>query len=281
MYGCDNFCTYCIVPYVRDRERSREPEMIEDEFRKAVDSGHKEIMLLGQNVNSYGKKLDRDINFSWLLHRLAAIDGDFMIRFMTSHPKDASDELFRTIAENPKISRHIHLPVQSGSSRILAAMNRSYTAEQYLALIERARNIIPDVTFSSDIIIGFPGETEEDFQKTIDLVKTVRYQSLFTFIFSKRTGTRAASLQDDTPHSVKTERFARLLEVQDAIASEFDDVYVGNTYRCLVTGKNDRGITEARMDNNAVVEIDRDIPENTFADVHILRAEHHRLFGTV
>ena len=281
MYGCDNFCTYCIVPYVRGRERSRDPEMIEKEFREAVAAGHREIMLLGQNVNSYGKHLDGDMNFSKLLARLAATEGDYMIRFMTSHPKDASDELFRTIAENPKISRHIHLPVQSGSTKILKAMNRSYTAEQYIELIERARKIIPEVTFSSDIIVGFPGETEEDFEQTIELVKKVRYQSLFTFIYSKRSGTIAAKIDDPTPHKVKTERFARLLRVQDEIASEFDTVYVGNTYRCLVTGVNDNGITEARMDNNAVVELDRAVPENIFANIHITRSEHHRLFGEV
>ena len=281
MYGCDNFCTYCIVPYVRGRERSRNPEMIEKEFREAVAAGHREIMLLGQNVNSYGKHLDGDMNFSKLLSRLAKIDGDFMIRFMTSHPKDASDELFRTIAENPKISRHIHLPVQSGSTRILKAMNRSYTAEQYIDLIGRARNIIPDVTFSSDIIVGFPGETEEDFEQTIELVKKVRYQSLFTFIYSKRSGTIAAKMDDPISHKEKTERFARLLKVQDDIATEFDKVYIGNTYRCLVTGVNDNGITEARMDNNAVVELDRPVEENTFANIHIIRSEHHRLFGEV
>ncbi|MGI5888955.1 MAG: tRNA (N6-isopentenyl adenosine(37)-C2)-methylthiotransferase MiaB, partial [Oscillospiraceae bacterium] len=187
MYGCDNFCTYCIVPYVRGRERSRLPEDIEAEFRKAVSEGRKEIMLLGQNVNSYGKKLGCGTDFSGLLKRLDALDGDFMIRFMTSHPKDASDELFRTIAESRTISRHVHLPVQSGSTRILKAMNRSYTRDQYLAMIERARRIVPGITFSTDIIVGFPGETEEDFSETLSLVKEVGYQSLFTFIYSKRT----------------------------------------------------------------------------------------------
>ena len=199
MYGCDNFCTYCIVPYVRGREKSRKPGDILAEFRGLVEAGYKEITLLGQNVNSYGKGLEEQIDFSDLLNLLCTVPGDYHIRFMTSHPKDASHKLIDTIAAQPKLCKHLHLPVQCGSDRLLQQMNRHYTIEQYLELIEYARKTVPGITFSSDIIVGFPGETEEDFVKTLELVQKVGYMQLFTFIYSKRTGTKAAELPDPTP----------------------------------------------------------------------------------
>ena len=208
MYGCDNFCTYCIVPYVRGREKSRKPGDILAEFRGLVEAGYKEITLLGQNVNSYGKGLEEQIDFSDLLNLLCTVPGDYHIRFMTSHPKDASHKLIDTIAAQPKICKHLHLPVQCGSDRLLQQMNRHYTIEQYLELIEYARKTVPGITFSSDIIVGFPGETEEDFVKTLELVQKVGYMQLFTFIYSKRTGTKAAELPDPTPRKEKTDRMS-------------------------------------------------------------------------
>ena len=199
MYGCDNFCTYCIVPYVRGREKSRKPGDILAEFKGLVEAGYKEITLLGQNVNSYGKGLEEKIDFSDLLNLLCTVPGDYHIRFMTSHPKDASFKLIDTIAAQPKICKHLHLPVQCGSDRLLVQMNRHYTIEHYLELIEYARKKVPGITFSSDIIIGFPGETEEDFQQTLSLIRKVGYMQLFTFIYSKRTGTKAAEMPDPTP----------------------------------------------------------------------------------
>ena len=205
MYGCDNFCTYCIVPYVRGREKSRRPADILAEFKGLVEAGYKEITLLGQNVNSYGKGLDEGekMDFSDLLNLLCAVPGDYHIRFMTSHPKDASRKLIDTIAAQPHLCKHLHLPVQCGSDRLLARMNRHYTVEHYLDLIEYARARVPGITFSSDIIVGFPGETEEDFQGTLDLIRRVGYMQLFTFIYSRREGTPAAGYPDPTPRSEK------------------------------------------------------------------------------
>lgn len=199
MYGCDNFCTYCIVPYVRGRERSREPAAILAEFRQLVEQGYKEITLLGQNVNSYGKGLEHPIDFADLLNLLCEVPGDYQIRFMTSHPKDASRKLIDTIAAQEHLCKHIHLPVQSGSDRLLKEMNRHYNVAQYMDLIRYAKEKIPGVTFSSDIIVGFPGETEEDFAATLDLIREVGYMQLFTFIYSKRAGTPAAKLPTQRP----------------------------------------------------------------------------------
>lgn len=255
MYGCDNFCTYCIVPYVRGHERSRSPQDVLDEFRGLVASGCKEITLLGQNVNSYGKGLAEPIDFAGLLELLCAEPGDYHIRFMTSHPKDASKRLIDVIAAQPKICRHLHLPVQSGSDRILAEMNRHYTVGQYLDLIDYARQKIPGVTFSSDIIVGFPGETEEDFADTLALVKKVGYAQLFTFIYSKRSGTRAAELPDPTPRSEKTARMTRLLKAQDEIAFGIAASLVGGVYPALIEGRGrQEGTLSARLDNNFLVE---------------------------
>ena len=255
MYGCDNFCTYCIVPYVRGRERSRLPQDVVKEFTQLVNAGYKEITLLGQNVNSYGKGLEVKVDFADLLNMLCEVPGDYQIRFMTSHPKDASHKLIDTIAAQPKIYKHLHLPVQSGSDRILREMNRHYTVEQYMELMNYAKQRVPGITFSSDIIVGFPGETEEDFEKTLELVQKVGYMQLFTFIYSKRTGTRAADMPDPYTHKQKAERMGRLLAVQDKIAMQQVASMVGQTVRVLVEGAaRNEGMLTGRLDNNLTVE---------------------------
>lgn len=236
MYGCNNFCTYCIVPYVRGRERSRRPEEIEKELRELVEAGYKEITLLGQNVNSYGKDLGLDIDFADLLRRLNAVPGDFWLRFMTSHPKDASPRLFDAMAECDKVAKQLHLPFQSGSDEILRRMNRRYTAADYRALIADARAKMPDITLSSDIIVGFPGETEEDFEQTLRLVEDVQFDLLFTFLYSPRTGTPAASYEDNATSQEKQQRFERLLKAQDEIVAKRQAAYQGKTLRLLVDG---------------------------------------------
>ena len=236
MYGCNNFCTYCIVPYVRGRERSRRPEEIEKELRELVAAGYKEITLLGQNVNSYGKDLGLDIDFADLLQRLNAVPGDFWLRFMTSHPKDASPRLFDAMAECDKVAKQLHLPFQSGSDEILRRMNRRYTAAEYRALIADARVKMPDITLSSDIIVGFPGETEQDFEQTLQLVEDIQFDLLFTFLYSPRTGTPAASYEDNATPQEKQNRFERLLKVQDDIVAQRQAAYQGKTLRLLVDG---------------------------------------------
>lgn len=236
MYGCNNFCTYCIVPYVRGRERSRRPEEIEKELRELVAAGYKEITLLGQNVNSYGKDLGLDIDFADLLRRLNAVPGDFWLRFMTSHPKDASPRLFDAMAQCDRVAKQLHLPFQSGSDEILRRMNRRYTAAEYRALIADARTKMPDITLSSDIIVGFPGETEQDFEQTLQLVEDVQFDLLFTFLYSPRTGTPAASYEDNATPQDKQCRFERLLKVQDEIVASRQAAYQGKTLRLLVDG---------------------------------------------
>lgn len=255
MYGCDNFCTYCVVPLVRGRERSRSPERVLAEARELVGTGYRDITLLGQNVNSYSGE---GVGFAELLRRISAINGDFRIRFMTSHPKDCTRELLDVIAENPKICSHIHLPVQSGSNRILAAMNRKYTREQYLELIRYAREKMPGVTFTSDIIVGFPGEEEKDFAQTLSLVEEVGYQSLFTFLYSKRTGTKAAELPDPTPREVKLARFNRLLDTQLEIGLKQYRELVGQTIRVLADtpGKLGEHYLAGRSESNVIVEFE-------------------------
>ena len=233
-FGCDNFCSYCIVPYVRGRERSRDPERILADIRALLADGYKEINLLGQNVNSYGKDADFGVTFPELLRRIDALEGDFTVRFMTSHPKDATKELIDTIAASRHIAHQLHLPVQSGSSRILKLMNRYYDRETYLSLIRYAKEKISDLTLSSDIIVGFPGETDEDFEETISLLEEVKYNAIFSFIYSKRNGTPAAEMEDPTPAEVKSKRFDRLLETQNEIARTLQKAYVGRTMRVLV-----------------------------------------------
>ena len=236
MYGCNNFCTYCIVPYVRGRERSRKPEDILAECRQLIADGCKEITLLGQNVNSYGKDLDCGVDFSDLLAQLAQLPGEFLIRFMTSHPRDAGQKLFDTMAKYEKIAKQLHLPFQSGSSRVLKAMNRHYDREKYLAAVEYAKSVMPKLVLTSDVIVGFPGETEEEFEETISLIENVRYDALFTFIFSPRHGTPAASMEDLTPKEEKNRRFDKLCAVQNRISEEIHTAYIGKTMRCLVDG---------------------------------------------
>ena len=283
MYGCNNFCTYCIVPYVRGREKSRRPADILAEFKGLVAAGYKEITLLGQNVNSYGKGLDETekMDFSDLLNLLCAVPGDYHIRFMTSHPKDASRKLIDTIAAQPHLCKHLHLPVQCGSDRLLARMNRHYTVEHYLDLIEYARARVPGITFSSDIIVGFPGETEEDFQGTLDLVRRVGYMQLFTFIYSKREGTPAASYPDPTPRKEKTDRMARLLKTQDEIAMALVKAQVGQIVRVLVEGfGRAEGTLSGRLDNNLTVEFAGDEALlGQYVHVHLTGARATVLLG--
>ena len=252
MYGCNNFCTYCIVPYVRGRERSRKKEDILAECRALIEGGTKEITLLGQNVNSYGKDLPDGVDFADLLAEIAAIPGDFLIRFMTSHPRDASEKLFDTMASSPKIAKQLHLPFQSGSSRVLKAMNRHYDRETYLKKVNYAKSVMPDLVLTSDVIVGFPGETEAEFEETISLIEQVHYDSLFTFIFSPRTGTPAASMEDPTPKEEKNRRFDRLCAVQNAISEQVHEGYVGKQLRCLVDGK-DRELLTARTEGGRLV----------------------------
>lgn len=257
MYGCNNFCTYCIVPYVRGRERSRKKEDILAECRCLIENGCKEITLLGQNVNSYGKDLADGADFSDLLAEIASIEGDFLIRFMTSHPRDAGKKLFDTMASSPKIAKQLHLPFQSGSSRVLKAMNRHYDREKYLELVSYAKSVMPDLVLTSDVIVGFPGETEEEFEETISLIEQVRYDSLFTFIFSPRTGTPAASMDDPTPKEEKNRRFDRLCAVQNRISEDIHENYVGKTMRCLVDG-TDKEFLTARTEGGRLVRFTGD-----------------------
>ena len=238
MYGCNNFCSYCIVPYVRGRERSRKKEDIIDEVKGLADKGFKEITLLGQNVNSYGNDSGEKDAFADLLYLLNDINGIERIRFMTSHPKDLSDSLIAAMKELPKLCEHLHLPFQSGSSRILKEMNRKYTKEHYLELVDKVREAIPDISFTTDIIVGFPGETEEDFEHTLDVVRKVRFDQAFTFLYSKRTGTKAAKLETQVPDHVKKERFQRLLDVQNLISEEINQSYKDRLVEILVEGRS-------------------------------------------
>jgi len=252
MYGCNNFCTYCIVPYVRGRERSRAPEDILAECRQLIEAGAKEITLLGQNVNSYGKDLGGGMDFADLLEAIAQIPGEFLIRFMTSHPRDASFKLFDTMAKYDKIAKQLHLPFQSGSSRVLKAMNRHYDRETYLSKVLYAKKVMPELVLTSDVIVGFPGETEEEFEETISLIQQVHYDSLFTFIFSPRPGTPAATMEDPTPKEEKSRRFDKLCAVQNAISEEIHNNYVNKTLRCLVDGK-DKNLLTARTEGGRLV----------------------------
>ncbi|HEX2985916.1 MAG TPA: tRNA (N6-isopentenyl adenosine(37)-C2)-methylthiotransferase MiaB [Caproiciproducens sp.] len=281
MYGCDNFCSYCIVPYVRGRERSRTPDAILEEFRGLVAAGYKDITLLGQNVNSYGKGLERQVNFSELLRMLDAVEGDYRIRFMTSHPKDATHELIDTIAQSRHISHHLHLPFQSGNDRVLKEMNRGYTCAQYLALVEYAKSRIPDLSLTSDVIVGFPGETYKEFQDTVKLIRKVGFTSLFTFIYSPREGTWAAGMDDPVPAEEKSCWFTELCSVQEQIAAERCASMVGTEQKVLVEEKNEKTeLLTGRTDGNIIVDfIGDESCIGQFAHVRITAARNWILTG--
>ena len=281
MYGCNNFCSYCIVPYVRGRERSREKSLILDEARQMISAGYKDITLLGQNVNSYGKTLADKPTFAQLLHEIDSIDGDYWLRFMTSHPKDCSKELIDTIANGTHISKHLHLPFQSGSDRILKAMNRHYDRKKYLDIVNYAKEKIDGVSLTSDIIVGFPGETYEDFKETLSLIREVEFTSLFTFIYSPRVGTPAAKMDDPISAEEKSKWFRELLDVQEEIAAKRCASMVNNTEKVLIeseTGKN--GELNGRTSGNIIVELKGDKSLiGTFQNVKITQARNWILKG--
>ncbi len=260
MFGCNNFCSYCIVPYVRGRERSREMQEILDEIKTLASDGVKEVMLLGQNVNSYGKNLDTPVSFAALLQEVEKIDGIERIRFMTSHPKDLSDELIEVMKHSKKICRHLHLPLQSGSTRILEKMNRRYTKESYLALVEKLRKEIPDLALTTDIIVGFPGETPEDVDETIDVVRKAQYNNAFTFIYSKRTGTPAAAMENQVPEEEAQTQFNRVLEAVQQTAAAQAGTLTGQVHTVLVEEMNehDASLVTGRLSNNALVHFKGD-----------------------
>jgi len=281
MYGCNNFCTYCVVPLVRGRERSRRSVDVLREARELVAAGYKEITLLGQNVNSYGKDLADDLSFPELLKAINDIPGDFILRFMTSHPRDCTRELIDVIARCEKVCKSIHLPVQSGSDRILKEMNRHYTREKYLEIIRYAKEKIPDVTFTSDIIVGFPGETYEEFCETLSLIREVKYISLFTFIFSSREGTKASLMDDPVPYAEKNRWFQELLDTQREVGETLRRSMVGKTRRILVEGTaREEGFLFGRTEDNLVVDL-KGQPQliGSFAEVLITEAEGTALIG--
>ena len=259
MHGCDNFCSYCIVPYVRGREKSRTSSAILSEFSQVVREGYKDITLLGQNVNSYGKNLPEDINFAELLRRVDDVEGDYWLRFMTSHPKDATRELIDVMAQGKHICRHLHLPFQSGSNRILKRMNRHYTREKYLEIVSYIKEKMPDISLTSDVIVGFPGETYDDFCETLSLIKEVGFTSLFTFIYSKRVGTPAAKMDDPISSEEKSAWFKELLQVQNEVTSQQCQKYVGQTVKVLVEGTSTKpGSLTARTQGNIIVDLQGD-----------------------
>ncbi len=281
MYGCNNFCSYCIVPYVRNRERSRDADEVESEVRALIDAGCHDITLLGQNVNSFHGGCD----FSTLLARLDRLDGDFRLRFMTSHPKDARESLIDTMANGKHIAKHLHLPLQSGSDRILKEMNRHYDLNRYMQIVRHVRAVMPDAALTSDIIVGFPGETEEDFSKTLDVLREVSFDSVYAFLYSPRKGTPAAEMDNQVPEEVKHERFSRLLALQDEISLEKNKPYVGKTLRVLVDSAkctDEKTVCNGRTDTGKLVHFvgnERLIGE--FCNVRIDRAEPYTLRGTL
>ena len=281
MYGCNNFCTYCVVPYVRGRERSREKDIIVSEARDMILSGYKDITLLGQNVNSYGKTLENPVSFAQLISEIDSIDGDYWLRFMTSHPKDCSKELIDAIAQSKHISKHLHLPFQSGSDRILKAMNRHYDRKKYLDIISYAKEKIENVSLTSDIIVGFPGETYEDFKETLSLIREVEFTSLFTFIFSPRAGTPAEKMDDPISAEDKSKWFQELLDVQEEIAAKRCSLMVGKTEKVLIESvKEKTGELNARTSGNIIVELngDKDLI-GTFQKAKITSARNWILKG--
>ncbi|MBE6541022.1 MAG: tRNA (N6-isopentenyl adenosine(37)-C2)-methylthiotransferase MiaB [Ruminococcaceae bacterium] len=282
MYGCNNFCSYCIVPYVRGRERSRRAEDIIEEAKQLIAGGAKDITLLGQNVNSYSGGDGCDI--AELMHKICAIDGDFRLRFMTSHPKDASDRLIEAMATEEKVVKHFHLPIQSGSDRILKEMNRKYDTARYLEKIAKLKEAVPDVSITSDIIVGFPGETEEDFLGTLDILEKVRYDMIFSFIYSPRNGTPAARMENQVPHEVSTERFERMLALQNKISDERNRRFEGRTLRVLAEGvsKNDPSMLTCRGDCVRPIHVKAD-PSliGSFVDVKVRKVETFCLEGEI
>lgn len=290
MYGCNNFCTYCIVPYVRGRERSREPEEILHEIRQLLSEGIKEITLLGQNVNSYRPLGRENYGFADLLKDICSLDGEAVIHFMTSHPKDATNELIDVMADNPPmsgkigVSRRFHLPLQSGSDRILKEMNRRYTTENYTALVDYMRKKMPGIAITTDIIVGFPGETEDDFNGTLEMLRRIRYDNIYSFIYSKRNGTPAAKSENQIPEDIKGERFKRLIELQTAISKEKNNDYIGKTVRALVEGRSKTDDTKltARTELNRLVHFEGDDSLiGQYTDIYIKNAETHALYGVL
>ena len=283
MYGCNNFCSYCIVPYVRGRERSRRPEDILAEVRQLAAEGYRDITLLGQNVNSYGRDLGLPgVDFAWLLEQVDAVPGDFLIRFMTSHPKDASERLFDVMARCEKVAPHLHLPFQAGNDRVLQAMNRRYTREHYLGLVRALRQRIPDIVLTSDVIVGFPGETTEEFEDTLKVLEEVRFDALFTFIYSPREGTPAARMPDPLSKEEKAANFQRLVDLQNAISAEKQAAYVGRTLRCLVDVLSDdpRHDLNARTPGGRLVHFSGDKALlGQFVDLKITGSSTWALFG--
>ncbi|MGN8631732.1 tRNA (N6-isopentenyl adenosine(37)-C2)-methylthiotransferase MiaB [Blautia sp. HCP3S3_G3] len=283
MFGCNNFCSYCIVPYVRGREKSREPQAIIDEIRALVDDGVTEVMLLGQNVNSYGKTLEHPVTFAELLTQIEEIEGLKRIRFMTSHPKDLSDELIEVMARSKKVCHHLHLPLQSGSSRILQKMNRRYDKEKYLGLVEKIRTAIPDISLTTDIIVGFPGETEEDFLETLDVVQKADYDTAFTFIYSKRTGTPAAKMPDQIPEDVVKERFGRLLSLVQENGRKVSSRFTGTVKEVLVEEESkEKGMLTGRTEHNLLVHFEGDPSMiGTYVNVSLDTCKGFYYFGHV
>ncbi|MBQ7320767.1 MAG: tRNA (N6-isopentenyl adenosine(37)-C2)-methylthiotransferase MiaB [Clostridia bacterium] len=284
MYGCNNFCSYCIVPYVRGRERSRRAEDVIAEVRELVESGYRDITLLGQNVNSYGKDLGNGYDFADLLRDVSTIEGDYLLHFMSSHPKDATEKLIDVMATCPHIAPHFHLPMQSGSDRVLKAMNRRYDTEKYYSIVEYMRSKIPGIAITSDIIVGFPGETEEDFEGTLEMLRRVRFDMLYSFIFSPRKGTPADTMPDPVPDAVKSERFSRLLALQNEISLEKNLPLEGKTLRVLCDGvsKTNAELCQGRTDQGKIVFFPCDPARmGDYVCVHIDRADSYALYGTI
>lgn len=282
MYGCNNFCSYCVVPYVRGRERSRRPEDILAEAEQLIAGGYKDITLLGQNVNSYGKDLETPMDFAGLLEKVNAIPGEFLIRFMTSHPKDATQKLFETMARCEKVAPALHLPFQAGNDRVLKAMHRGYTREQYLDEVRRLKALIPDIVLTSDVIVGFPGETTEEFEDTLKVLDEVRYDALFTFIYSPRAGTPAASMPDPMSREEKMVNFNRLVELQNEISAQKHAAYIGKTVRCLVDGRTGEETypLSARTPGNRLVRLGGgEELIGRFVNIKITSANTWSLFG--
>ena len=282
MYGCNNFCSYCIVPYVRGRERSRRKEDILEEFKQLISEGYKDITLLGQNVNSYGKDNDDGCDFADLLKLLCQVDGDYKIHFMTSHPKDATRKLIDVMAEEEHMAKHFHLPMQSGSDRVLKAMNRHYDTARYMSIVDYMREKIPDVAITSDIIVGFPGETEDEFEMTLDMLRKVRFDMLYSFIYSPRKGTPAAEMEAQIPKEIQNNRFERLLAVQNGIALEKNIPLVGKTVRVLCDGesKTNSELYSGRTEQAKIVFFEGEENDvGQFVDVEITKAEAFALYG--